>query len=336
MKQAVDTMLAMIRPGALAALVILTGTNLSSYSNEASPITKEDVAQMMTSLSNWGRWGKEDQLGTLNLITPSKRKEAAALVQDGVSISLAHNAIKVRLFNSPPFEQYMLLTGQSVNVEGSGDLYCVNYHGYTQTHMDALCHLFYKGHMYNGFSPQEVTNKGAGKLSVINVKNGIFTRGVLMDFPRLLGVKYPEGRRAITPEDIEAWERKTGVKVESGDVVLVRTGRWARYEAEGEWEVEKGSAGLDVSCMPWFKKHDVAVLGSDLALDVIPSGVEGVTMPVHLLTVIAMGTPILDNCDLEALSEAAATRQRWTFLLTLAPLAVEGGTGSPLNPVATF
>ncbi len=298
--------------------------------------TKQDVDQMMQSLSNWGRWGKDDQLGTLNLITPAKRKEAAELVKEGVSISLARNTIKVKAFNSPPFEHRMIETGLMPGKTSSGDIYSMQYHGFTVTHMDALCHMFYGEHMYNGFPKQDVTDKGAGRLSVLNIKNGIVTRGVLMDFPQLFGVAYLEGKRAILPEELDAWEKKTGTKIRAGDAVLIRTGRWARYEAQGEWDPEKNSAGLDVSCMPWFKKRDVAVLGSDLALDVMPSGVEGVMLPVHLITIVAIGTPILDNCDLEPLAEAAATRNRWEFMLTVAPLAVEGGTGSPVNPIATF
>jgi kynurenine formamidase len=131
--------------------------------------------------------------------------------------------------------------------EGAGDHYSVRYHGYTQTHMDALCHFSFAGRMYNGFSHQEITDKGAGKLSVINIKNGIFTRGVLIDFSRLFGVKYLKGQRAIMPADLDAWEKKTGVHVEPGDAVLIDTGLWARYQAEGEWDVEQGSAGLDVT-----------------------------------------------------------------------------------------
>jgi len=160
-----------------------------------------------------------------------------------------------------------------------------------------------------------------------------------MDLPRLFGVEYLKGRRAIYPEDLDAWEKKAGINVQSGDVILIRTGRWARYKAEGEWDALKDSSGLDASCTPWLKKRDIAVLGSDLASDVMPSGVEGTEpdfLPVHLITIVAMGAPILDNCDLEALSEAAAARGRWTFLLTVGPLAVEGGTGSPVNPIATF
>ena len=230
----------------------------------------------------------------------------------------------------------MVQTGLTPGSEYSGDVYSVQFHGFTHTHVDALCHVFHQGRMYNGYSQEEVTELGAAKLSVIAMKDGIFTRGVLMDFPRLFGVKFLKGARAIYPEDIEAWQKKTGVSVGSGDAVIIRTGRWARWEAEGEWDMEKDSAGVHVSCMPWFREKDVALLGSDLAMDVMPSRVEGIRMPVHLVTIAAMGVPILDVCDLEPISEAAASRNRWDFLLTMAPLAVEGGTGSPINATATF
>ena len=299
-------------------------------------MTQNDVEQLFQKLSNWGRWGKHDELGALNLITPAKRQAAAALVREGFSISLAHDAIQVKVRNSPPFEHRMIETGTDPDSGYSADIFSVQYHGYTETHIDALCHVFHKGHMYNGFPQATVTEKGAAHMSVMAMKNGIVSRGVLMDFPRLLKVKYLEGSRAILPQDLEAWEESTGVKIEPGDVVFVRTGRWTRYAAEGEWDFETNSAGLDVSCMPWFRERDAAILGSDLALDRMPSGVEGVRMPVHLITIVAMGTPILDNCDLEPLAAAAAERQRWTFMLTVAPLTVPGGTGSPVNPIAIF
>lgn len=303
---------------------------------ETPRTNKDDVLQMMQTLSNWGRWGKDDQLGALNLISPQKRKDAAALVKEGICISLARNAVKFRVGGSAPFEHRMVQTGLTAGSDWSGDIYSVQFHGFTHTHLDALCHIFHEGRMYNGYSQQEVTDLGAAKLSVIAIKDGIFTRGVLMDFPRLFGVKYLHGARAIYPEDLEAWQEKTGFAVGSGDAVIIRTGRWARWQAEGEWDVENDSAGLHVSCMPWFRKKDVALLGSDLAMDVMPSHVEGIRMPVHLVTIAAMGVPILDVCDLEPLSEAAAQRNRWDFLLTMAPLAVEGGTGSPINATATF
>jgi kynurenine formamidase len=299
-------------------------------------LTKENIDQMMTSLSNGGRWGKEDQLGALNLITSSKRKQAASLVREGVTVSMARNVIKAKEESSPAFDHRMVQTGVNPDSTSSSDLYSVQYHGFTQTHLDALCHLFYQGKMYNGYPQQAVTDGGAAKLSVIQIKNGIFTRGVLMDLPALFGEPYLKGAKAIYPEDLEAWEKKVGIKIASGDAVLIRTGRWARRAAEGQWEIEKESAGLHASCMPWLNKRDIAVLGSDLATDVMPSGVAGVMMPVHQLAVIAMGVPILDNCDFEELSKEAKRLKRWEFLLIVAPLAVEGGTGSPINPLATF
>jgi kynurenine formamidase len=271
------------------------------------------------------------------LITPEKRRQAAALVQEGVTVSLARLAIKEPADGSPPFVHKMVeLPRREGDISSAADEYSVQYHGFTQTHLDGLCHLVYRGKMYNGFTQDEVTQGGARKLGIDVVRNGILTRCVLMDIPRLHGVGFLEAGRPITPDDLEAWERQAGVKVERGDAVLIRTGRWARRRQEGPWDIMKGSAGLHVSCLPWLKQRDVAVVGSDLALDVLPSGVEGVVLPVHWGVVVAMGVPILDNCDLEAVGEAAAARRRWSFLLTVAPLAVEGGTGSPVNPLATF
>jgi kynurenine formamidase len=326
----------------LAVLFLMLGsaftkTRAGDLDSSAKPkLSKSDIDAMMKSLSNWGRWGRDDELGALNLITPEKRKQAAALVREGVTVSLAHNVLKTESESSPAFRQRMTVLPEKKEITSSGDEYCVAYHGFTQTHIDSLCHLFYKGRMYNGFSQNQVTERGAEKLSIVNFKQGIFTRGILMDMPKLLGVRFLEGGRAIYPAQLEAWEKAAGVKVGSGDVVLIRTGRWSRAKFEGDWQIMKSSAGLHASCLPWLKERDVAVVGSDLALDVLPSGVEGFPMPVHWVVIVAMGTPILDNCDFEALSEAAAARQRWSFLLTVAPLAVDGGTGSPVNPLATF
>ena len=321
---------------ATAALIL--GATINEPRDESQhTLTKADVDRMMTELSNWGRWGKEDQLGAINLITPSKRKQAAALVKEGVSVSLAHDVEKERAAdNSNPFQHTMTLTGANPASQFSLDAYSVNYHGYAHTHLDALCHVFYQGKMYNGFSQEEVTQKGAGRLSILNLKQGIFTRGILIDVARLKGVPYLEPETPIYVEDLEAWEKKAGVKVSSGDVIFIRTGRWARRAAVGPWDVSRHSAGLHASCARWLKERGVAILGSDAASDVVPSRVEGVNLPIHQLVLVALGVHIFDNCDLEAISEAAAKRNRWEFLLTAAPLAVPGGTGSPLNPIATF
>jgi kynurenine formamidase len=325
-----------IQRAVIIALLLLLGARADAQSRE--PMNAGDVEAMITELSNWGRWGDDDQLGALNLITPEKRQQAAALVKEGVSVSLARNVEKQQSAdNSDPFVHTMLVAGRGTNGPWSLDRYSVAYHGYAHTHLDSLCHLFHGGKMYNGFSRDEVGKKGAEKLSIHNVKQGVFTRGILFDIPRLRGVRYLEPGTPIYPEDLDAWEKQAGVKVTSGDVIFIRTGRWKRREVMGPWDVmDPGIAGLHASCARWMKQRDVAILGSDAASDVIPSGVKGMTHPVHVLTLHAMGVHIFDNCDLEALSEAAAQRKRWEFLITAAPLPVEGGTGSPLNPIATY
>lgn len=304
---------------------------------QRAALTEATIDQWMKELSNWGRWGKEDQMGTINLITAAKRKQAASLVKEGFSVSLAHDTLKEKeVDNSSPFGHAMTMTGKNNKGQFSVDQYSVSYHGYAHTHMDSLCHMFYKGQMYNGVKQETITEKGAERLSVRNFKNGIFTRGILMDIPKLKGVAYLEPGTPIYPEDLDAWEKQAGVKVSSGDVVFIRTGRWALRAAKGPWNVSDKSAGLHASAARWLKQRDVAMLGSDAASDVMPSGVQGVVQPIHQMVLIALGTPIFDNCDLELLSAEAGKRKRYEFLVTAAPISVPGGTGSPLNPIATF
>ncbi len=297
--------------------------------------TKDDVHRWAKELSNWGRWGAHDELGAVNLITPKKRIEAAALVKQGLSISLAHNDSTVpAVDNNPPFGHKMLTTGADASAEYAFDQFTVAFHTLYITHLDALCHVFSGDTLYNGFPRRSVTADGAQKLDVLQLKNGIFTRGVLFDIPRLTGRDYLDAGEAIYPEDLDRWEKQARARVEPGDVVLVRTGRWARRAKLGPYD--RPAAGLYATCARWLHQRDAAVLGSDNASDVMPSGIEGVPMPIHLLVVNAMGMPILDNCDLEKLAEVAAAHGRWEFLITLAPEPVPGGTGSPVNPTAVF
>jgi kynurenine formamidase len=297
-------------------------------------LTSADIDRLMKELSNWGRWGKSDEIGTVNLITPAKRKAAAALVTEGISISLARDTDGKQAIDNPnPFVHKM---SPPVAEQFNMDEYSVFFHGFALTHFDALSHVFYKGQMYNGFPQSSAKATGMEHLGVTAYKNGIFTRGVLVDIPRLRNLPYLDTNVLIYPEDLDSWEKKTGVHIQSGDAVFVRTGRWARREAKGPWDIGTNSAGLHASTAKWFKERDIALLGGDTANDAIPSGIDGVSFPLHTLLLVAMGTPMLDQCDLEELAKAAAARNRWTFLLTTAPLRAVGGTGAPLNPIAVF
>jgi kynurenine formamidase len=297
----------------------------------AQSATRADFDRWKTELSNWGRWGKNDELGTMNLITPAKRRRAAGLVTEGFSVSLADDAdAEKAIDNQNPYEHSMLALGS--------DRIGVAFHGIAHTHLDSLAHVNYDGVFYNGYTPDKeavMKQGGHARNSIINLKNGIFTRGVLIDIPRLKGVPYLEPGTPIYVSDLEAWEKKTGVKVGAGDALFIRTGVWARRAANGPWvrgRVGK-AAGLDTSVLPWLKQRDIALLGSDHPQGVAPSDPPG---SVHDFTLVRLGVHLLDNCNLEALAEAAAARKRWEFLLTAAPLPIRGGTGSPVNPIATF
>jgi kynurenine formamidase len=321
----------------VALFVTLLGLAPGIRAQEPARVTKEDIARWSKELSNWGRWGKDDQMGAANLITPEKRKQAAALVREGVSVSLARDLeTEKSAYNPSPFKHTVNFLGSPEKAEIVLDTFEVNYHGYAHTHLDALCHFFPGGKMYNGFGRDQITAKGAARDSILVLKNGIFTRGILFDIPRLKGLPYLEPGTPIYPKDLDDWEAKAGVKVSAGDVIFIRTGRWALHQRTGPWDVGRKSAGLYASCLPWIRQRDLAMIGSDAATDLIPSGVEGAGQPIHEVVLPIFGMHIFDNCDLEELSQTAAKYNRWEFLLTAAPLRVVGGTGSPLNPIANY
>jgi kynurenine formamidase len=315
----------------------LAAAQTTPAGSQAPALTKADIDRMRKELSNWGRWGADDELGAVNLITPAKRIEAARLVKEGIAVSLAHNeSTELAPDNNHPLDHKMLMTGATPNEIFALDQYSEAFHGLGMTHLDALAHMMGGDQLYNGFSRNTVTDTGAEKASVLALKGGIFTRGVLFDIPRLEGKPYLDLTEKIYPADLDRWAKEAGVMVEPGDVVLIRTGRWERREKLGPWNLGESSPGLDASCAVWLHKHDVAVLGSDVESDVLPSPIAGVPMPVHLLVLNTMGMPIIDNMDLERVAQVAAQQHRWEFLLTLAPEAVPGGTGSPINPTAIF
>ncbi|MCP3104308.1 cyclase family protein [Myxococcus sp. K15C18031901] len=299
--------------------------------------TARDLQAWKEKHRNWGRWGEKDVLGAANLITPARRREALKRVREGVSVSLAHTVETAPAADVPsPFVLEMLHTGESPASTFSADRWSVGFHGWSHTHLDALCHIFDEGRTYNGHPQDTVGAKGCSVLSILALREGLLTRGVFIDMAAFQGVPYLEPGTPIHASDLEAWERKTKVRVASGDAVIVRTGRWARRAAVGPWDVSSRSAGLHASSVEWFAARGVSVVATDVGLDVLPSGVEGVVVPVHVLLINTLGVHVIDNADLEALAKATAARRRYDFLFTVAPLAVEGGTGSPVNPIATF
>ncbi|PYR30616.1 MAG: hypothetical protein DMF90_27220, partial [Acidobacteria bacterium] len=225
------------------------------------PTNAAEFDQLFNEVKNWGRWGKDDQLGSANLITEAKRKQAIGLAKTGTSVSALTESAPD---NPSPFDHTM-------NRGFTTDTVKVSFHGYAHSHIDALCHILYKGQTYNGYPTAEVnTEKGCTKLSIDNLKSGIVTRGVLIDIPRLKGLPYLEPGTPVFQEDIEAWEKQAGVKVSAGDAIFLRTGRWARRAKLGPWNLSQNAAGFHASVARWMKARGVSFAGSDDALDVTP------------------------------------------------------------------
>jgi kynurenine formamidase len=293
-----------------------------------------DVLAFHQTLSNWGRWGDEDELGALNLITPEVTAAGAATVRSGRTVSCAR-PLDTRPSADNPLPVAHHMTGTAT--EGMGaDYFAISPHGFSTSHIDALCHIFHEGQLYNGYPAEAVTAHGATKLGIHQLRAGIVTRGVLLDIPALRGVDALEPGEPIFPEDLESAEQEAGLQVRPGDALLVRTGRWAWRRANGPWDAGSLAAGLDASCLPWLRDRDVAALGSDGVSDVLPSRVDGVGMPIHTVVIVAMGVHLLDNLDLDNLATACAEQERWEFLFTVAPLVLRRGTASPVNPIALF
>jgi kynurenine formamidase len=293
-----------------------------------------DVLALHAELSNWGRWGADDQLGTLNLITPEITAAAAATVRSGRTVSCARPLNTEAAADNPaPVAHHMIGTA----TEGWGaDYFALAPHGFATSHIDALCHVFHEGKLFNGYGTETVTAHGATRLGIHHLRQGVVTRGVLLDIPAVRGVDALEPGEPIFPEDLEAAEEKAGLRVRSGDALLVRTGRWVWRDAHGPWDVATRASGLDAACLAWLRARDVATLGSDGVSDVLPSRVAGVGMPIHETAIVALGLHLMDNLDLDALAVACADEARWDFLFVVAPLVLRRGTASPVNPIAVF
>lgn len=304
--------------------------------------TEADFLRAMDELSNWGRWGEEDELGAANLITPEKRTQAAALVQEGLTVSLAHDIVQTEAIDATTILNREVLrateTGASDQLQYTG-----TYHGVIHSHLDAIdCHVMVDGKGYNGVSLEEIEAAGGcPRGSIHALRDGIVTRGILFDATLLPGKATAEGwlepGTAIRKADLEALEEIEGIRVEPGDVILLHTGRWKRRAALGPWEPSEGVAGYHADVAYFMKDRGVSFIGHDMWNDVFPHEFsDDVRLPIHRLALVSLGVGIFDNLDFGDVAEVAQRLGRYEFLFMAAPLRIELGMGSPLNPIATF
>lgn len=323
----------------ILAVAALAGTTV--WTQQAAPggarptATKAQAEAWMTTDSNWGKWGKDDQLGSLNYITPAKRQQAAALVKSGIVVSLERPIVLVQRHdeikkdgkpNGLSFYEMTFRTFPKGDPRGNqdfnSDVQSFAPHGAGLTHLDALCHYSDgKGFMYNGIPLEAVDqDKGCTKLGLDTLKEGIVTRGILVDMTKLTA---PHTLGRVYREDIEAWEKQANVKVSPGDALFVYNPRPAGAPAVA------GGTGMDLSVVEWMKERGVA----------LTSGVSSIPEDNHAdhrLTIVAAGIFLLDGPDLVPLAETAARLNRWEFMLTIAPPRAPGATGYPVNPLAMF
>ena len=295
-------------------------------------------------VSNRGRFGAAAARGTLNYLTPERTRAAAALVKSGrtVSLSLPLNTV-AGPDNPRPVLHYMVRTHEGVPATGgpgfAADFIATEFHGDCFTHLDALCHVSWRGKLFDGVAKEAVTPTGAEALDITAFAHGIVGRGVLLDLPRLRGVDWLEPGESVRPEELEAAERAQGVRVGEGDILLFRTGHHRRRIERGPWNNGpdgEGRAGLHVDAVPWLHERKVAVFLPDGDGETVPSTVEGVTYPIHALQIAAMGMVCADSLQFEELVPVCEQERRWEFLVAAAPLRLPKGTGSLFNPIAVF
>ena len=309
--------------------------------------SEQQVLGWMNSLSNWGRWGDDDQRGCLNLVTPSKAKQAAGLVQDGASVSCARPILTEMAADTTfQVQRYMVDSGEGRDTDppertltrrGAAEFIGMVFHGQTITHIDALSHYSWQGKLYNGKPANLVTSReGAQTHSIEPAGDGIVTRGVLLDIAALRDVDWLPPDQPVMPRDLEDAEARQGVRVEEGDILLVRTGNYRKRLEAGPVPNTEPMVACQVACTPWFKDRGVAMLGTDTSNDVRPSQYATIVSPLHTVCLVTLGLWLIDNANLEELAGACRQRNRYEFMLTLGPLRLRNVTGSPVNPIALF
>jgi kynurenine formamidase len=309
----------------------------------ARPVSAREFADVYEACKNWGRWGPDDERGALNYITPEHVRAASALVRSGRTVSCGWPLdTKAGPDNPKPVVHHMTMLqdldiGDHSRLRFTCDFMGIEFHGDAHSHIDALCHVVYDGKLYNGLAvEQAVSSVGASRQTLDVARDGLVSRGVLLDIPRLRGTGWVEPGEAVLREEIEAAEAAQGVRIGQGDLVLFRTGHARKRIEEGPWDAANAKAGIHTSAMPLFHERKVAAIGYDGDGEAVPSNCEGVMYPIHTIGVNAMGLYFLDSLYLEDLAAACQHEGRSEFLLVIAPLRLAAGTGSPVNPIAVL
>jgi kynurenine formamidase len=290
---------------------------------------------LLEKLSNWGRWGEDDQRGAVNLITPAKRVEAAALVRTGQAVSLSRPFPKAPAANNPRPAQHFVKSAEVNGGYTAGiDYYGIQPHGLVCTHVDALCHVWSKQGMWNGRAAEDYFDTDGSRWGdIAQWADGIVTRGVLIDIPRLRGGECVTYDKPVTAEDLRTAVERQNVEVRPGDALLIYCGR-DMYDANNPpWGTEQRRPGLHASCVTFFAEADCAAIAWDMQ-DHAPNDI-GMSLTVHL-ALFKLGMAVVDHCEFGELSRVCASEGRYDFMFSALPLVVSGGTGSPVNPVAIF
>jgi kynurenine formamidase len=303
-----------------------------------------ELLQLFERISNWGRWGNDDECGALNFITGEKRAAAARLVRSGEIVSLGLPLAKTPAIDNPTPVTHLMtqagIDGPRDSAFGTADYFAIHPHGYANTHLDALCHVIWRGKMYNGFDAAEFDLHGPKRCAIDVASQGIVSRGVLLDVTKVRKVEWLEPGERVFPEDLDKAEKDHKLRVGEGDVLLIRVGRARRRKVKGGWEPAQDGlfpmAGLDPTCLAWLHERRIALLGSDGVSDVFPTGYDAIPFPIHVGTLVMMGIHLLDNADLDELAATAGREGRHEFQFAMLPLILRQGTASPVNPVAIF
>jgi kynurenine formamidase len=313
----------------------------------------DTVRAIAEGCSNWGRWGPDDELGTLNHITPQDRIAASRLVKSGRTFSLAipldENGPQTGGFGRFNPIHLMIRDGNAAVtdtvvrdfyggrdrwIRGTDDILILPLQSGTQ--WDALGHIVFEKRLYNGYPATMVGSKGALKNDIAAARDRVVGRGVLLDLPRSQGREWLDPGEPIHAADLERCAEAEGVTIGRGDIVLVRTGQIGQCRNTGSWGTYAGGAapGLALDAAPWIHGREIAAVAGDTwGLEVLPNETEDVFQPLHIILIVHAGLLIGEIFDLEALAEDCARDGRYEFLFSAPPLPITGAVGSPVNPI---